>query len=88
MTINQIQNERIFLFLTEKFMIFQKYSNILDIFSKKLTVILLKYFNINKYTIGLKLDKQLLYRPVYSLDAVELETLKTYIKTNLTKIFI
>lgn len=44
--------------------------------------------NINKYAIDLERDKQTLYRPIYNLDLVELETLKTYIQTNFAKTFI
>ena len=43
---------------------------------------------INKYTIKLEKDKQPLFRPIYSLRLVEIETLKTYIKTNLANSFI
>ena len=43
---------------------------------------------INKYTIKLKEGKQPLFRPIYSLDPIELETLKTYIETNLANDFI
>lgn len=37
--------------------------------------------SINEYAIKLKERKQLLYRPIYSPSLVELDTLKTYIKT-------
>lgn len=40
-----------------------------------------KNTRINKYVIELEKDKQPLYRPIYSLGLVELETLKTYIET-------
>lgn len=36
---------------------------------------------INKYTINLVNEKYLLYKPIYVLNLVKLETLKTYIKT-------
>ena len=42
----------------------------------------------NEYTIELEEDKQLPIKPIYSLRLVELETLKTYIKTNLANSFI
>ena len=41
----------------------------------------------NKHTIKLKEGKQPHFRPIYSLSPVELETLKTYIKTNLANDF-
>ena len=42
----------------------------------------------NKYAIKLEKDKQPPFRPIYSLELVELEALKTYIKTNLANNFI
>ena len=47
-----------------------------------------EYIEINDYTIKLKEDKQPLFGPIYSLGPVKLETLKTYIKTNLVNSFI
>ena len=42
----------------------------------------------NKHAIELEEGKQPPFRPIYSLGPVELETLKTYIKTNLVNGFI
>lgn len=42
----------------------------------------------NKYVIILIEDKQLSYKPIYSLKLVVLKTLKTYIKTHLKTEFI
>ena len=42
----------------------------------------------NKHAIKLEKNKQSLFRSIYSLGSVELEMLKTYIKTNLAKGFI
>ena len=42
----------------------------------------------NEHTIELEKSKQSLFGPIYSLGPVELETLKTYIKTNLANGFI
>ena len=42
----------------------------------------------NKHAIKLEEDKQPLFGPIYSLGPVELETLKTYIETNLANGFI
>lgn len=42
----------------------------------------------NKYVIILVEDKQLSYKPIYSLKLVVLKTLKTYIKTHLKTEFI
>ena len=41
-----------------------------------------------KYIIDLKKNKQPLYKPTYSLEYIELETIKIYIKTNLANNFI
>ena len=43
---------------------------------------------IKKHAIKLEIGKQPPYRPIYSLRPVELETLKTYIKTHLKTSFI
>ena len=42
----------------------------------------------NEHAIELEEGKQLPFGPIYSLGLVELETLKTYIKTNLVNDFI
>lgn len=42
----------------------------------------------NKHIIKLIKGKQSLYRPIYTLSLVELETLKIYIETHLKKSFI
>ena len=47
-----------------------------------------EYTEINIYAIDLEKGKQPPYRPIYSLAPVELETLKTYIKTHLKTGFI
>ena len=65
-----------------------KYADYTDIFSFNLTMKLLKNTGINKYVIKLKVGKQPLYEPIYSLRPVELETLKIYIKNHLKTGFI
>ena len=65
-----------------------KYADYADIFSFNLAIELPKNTGINKHGIKLKDDKQLPYGPIYSLERVELETLKTYIKTHLKTGFI
>lgn len=59
-----------------------------NVFLKKSGVKLLKCSDINEHVIDLKPGKHLPYSPIYSLDPVELKTLKTYIKTNLANGFI
>ena len=51
-------------------------------------MVLLERTKLNEHAIDLKDTKQPLYRPIYSLGLVELETLKTYIKINLKTGFI
>ena len=66
-----------------------KYSNFADIFSLDLASKLLKHIRINNYAIKLvKGYQQPFYGPIYSLEPVELETLKAYIETNLANGFI
>ena len=59
-----------------------------EIFMKKLANVLLEQIKVNKYTIMLEKGMQLLFIPIDSLELVELEILKTYIKTNLANGFI
>ena len=47
-----------------------------------------EYTEINTHAIDLKKSKQPPYGPIYSLGSIELEILKTYIKTNLANGFI
>ena len=65
-----------------------KYSDFVNIFSLNLASELPEYTGINDYTIKLVDSQQLPYGPIYSLELVELETLKAYIKTNLANGFI
>ena len=66
-----------------------KYSDFADIFSLDLVSELHEHNGINDYTIKL-VDgcQQPPYGPIYSLELVELETLKAYIETNLANGFI
>ena len=65
-----------------------EYSDYNNIFSAENAVELPENTGINKHTIKLEEGKQLSFGPIYSLELVELETLKTYIKTNLANNFI
>ena len=65
-----------------------KYSNYTDVFSPSLTSKLPEHTGINVHAIELVEGQQPPYRPIYSLGPIELETLKTYIETNLANRFI
>ena len=65
-----------------------KYSDYNNVFSAEYKVELSKNTRINKHTIKLEEGKQPLFGPIYSLELVELEILKIYIKTNLANGFI
>lgn len=65
-----------------------KHMDFADIFCLDLIMELPEYIGINMYIIELVDNKQPLYYPIYSLEIVKLETLKSYIKTNLANSFI
>ena len=65
-----------------------EYFNYNNVFSVENIAKLLKNIRINEHTIELEESKQPLFRLIYSLELIELETLKTYIKTNLANGFI
>ena len=65
-----------------------EYSDYSNVFSAEYTAEFLENTGINKYAIKLEEDKQPLFGLIYSLGLIKLETLKTYIKTNLTNGFI
>ena len=65
-----------------------EYSDFADVFSPDLVSELFKHTKINDHAIELVNSQQLLYRPIYSLGLIELETLKAYIETILTNSFI
>ena len=68
--------------------ILTQYSDFVNVFSLELASNLLEHNEINDHTIKLVNDQQLSYGPIYSLGPIVLETLKTYIKTNLAYGFI
>ena len=65
-----------------------EYKDFADVFSFDLAIELLKNSGINKHAIKLQNSKQSPFGPMDSLGPVELETLKTYIKTYLKTGFI
>ena len=65
-----------------------KYSNYNNVFLTENVEEYPENTKINEHIIKLEESKQLFFGPIYSLDLIELETLKTYIKTNLANSFI
>ena len=65
-----------------------EYFNYNNVFSAKNTAEFPENTRINEHAIKLKKGKQPLFGLIYSLGPVELEILKTYIKTNLANGFI
>ena len=65
-----------------------EYSNYSNVFSAKNAAELPENTRINEHAIELEESKQPLFGHIYSLGPVELETLKTYIKSNLANGFI
>ena len=65
-----------------------EYSDYVDVFSPELAAELPEHTGMNDHAIKLEEGTQLPYGPIYSLGSVELETLKTYIETNLKNGFI
>ena len=73
-------------FLLTKFL--EKYLNFANIFSKEKALVLSEHTELNEHAINLENGKQPPYGPINSLGLVELEILKTYIKTHLKTGFI
>ena len=64
------------------------YSDYSNVFSAEYVAKLPENTRVNEHAIKLEEGKQPSFRPIYSLGLVELEILKTYIKTNLANGFI
>ena len=74
--------------LTKEVKIPDEYSDFTDVFSEEKALVLPERTEFNEHAIDLEDSKQPPYGPIYSLGPVELETLKTYIETNLKTGFI
>ena len=68
--------------------ILPEYSDYSDIILTDNIAELSEYTGIDDHIIKLKEGKQPPFGPIYSLESVKLETLKTYIQTNLANSFI
>ena len=88
MAIYPAKKAQITLLVAKKVKIATKYSDFLDVFPEEKVLILPEITKLNQHAIKLQKGQQLPYRPIYSLGPVKLETLKTYIKTNLANGFI
>ena len=74
--------------LAKKVKILIKYSDFLEIFLEKKSLVLSKIIKLNQYAIKLQKSQQLPYKLIYSLSPVKLKILKIYIKTNLPNSFL
>ena len=83
MSIYLAREAKVALLLTKKVTVPNKYSDFLNIFSKKLANLLQERTGVNEHAIKLKKGKQQPYEPIYSPRPVELEIFKTYIEINL-----
>ena len=88
MTIHPAREAHIALLLGKKVTVSAEYVDFVNLFLKESAEVLPERTCINEHAIKLEEGKQPSYGPTYSLSLVELETLKTYIKTNLTNSFI
>lgn len=74
--------------LAEKIKISTKYSDFFNVLLEKKALVLWEITKLNQHSIKLQDDKQVLYKPIYSLGLIKPTRLKTYIKTNLINGFI
>ena len=68
--------------------VLMEYSNYSNVFLIEYVAKLSENTRMNKHAIKLEKNKQSPFGPIYSLEPIELETLKTYIKINLANGFI
>ena len=88
MSIHPAKEAQIALLIAEEVKIPTNYSDFSDVFSKEKASVLPEISDLNQHAIELQQSQQPPYRSIYSLGSVKLETLKTYIETNLTNGFI
>ena len=87
MTIHPVRKAQLASPSTKEVSMPTKYLDFADVFLKKPAKILSERTGANKHAIALEQCKEPPYGPIYSLGPVELETFKTYIKTNLANGF-
>lgn len=77
MTIHLAQKTQIASLITKDVVILAESLNYADVFLKKLASELPERYKVSKHLINLEPGKQPLYEPIWSLELVELEILKT-----------
>ena len=87
MSIHPAKEAQIASLIAEEVTILTDYSDFLDIFSEERALVLPEITDLNQHAIELQKGQQPPYGPIYSLGPVKLETLKTYIETNLANGF-
>ena len=87
-SIHLARKAQLALLLIQKVIVATKYPNFANVFLKKPANLFPEWTGANEHAIKLEEGKQPSYKPIYRLGPVELETFKTYIKTNLANIFI
>lgn len=81
------KNAQIVLLIAQEMKILAKYLDFLNVFSNKKALVLFELTKLNYYSIKLRENNQLLYKPIYSLGLIELKFLKIYIEINLANNF-
>ena len=87
-SIHLARKAQIALLIAKKVKIPINYLDFSDVFSEEKVLVLPEITDLNQHAIELQEGQQPPYGPIYSLGPIELETLKTYIKTNLANDFI
>ena len=87
-TINLVRKAQMALLLAKKVIVPAKYSDFADLFLEESANMLSEQTGVNKHATKLEEGKKSPYKPIYSLELVELKTFKIYIKTNLANSFI
>ena len=88
MSIHPARKAQLALLLTKEVIVPTKYWDFADVLLEKSANVLSERTRANKHAIELEEGKELSYEHIHSLEPVEFETFKTYIKTNLANGFI
>ena len=88
MTIHPARKAQLTLLLAKQVIVLTKYSDFADVLLEKSANVLPERTGSNEHAIELEKGKQPPQAPIYSPGTLKLETLKTYIETNLANGFI